>query len=174
MSLVAPMIKAVLLLPVMVVIVIPGVLLWLTGGIVDWGLGDPYRWFLLVGAVLLTTYGLWMAYRTCTLFLRVGRGTPAPWDPPQQLVIEGPYRYVRNPMMSSVFALLGAECLVLGCVAIVGWTVFFIVLNTIYIPLSEEPALEKRFGEAYREYKRDVPRWIPRMSAYDPSDGGSL
>lgn len=158
------MAKALLLLPGVVLGVVPAALLWFSGGPRwVWGLEGGPHGIALGAAVLLGVYGLWMAARTMGLFWRVGRGTPAPWDPPEALVVEGPYRYVRNPMMSAVFALLGTETLVFGSWAVGAWMAFFIVGNAIYLPLFEEPGLEQRFGEAYREYRRNVPRWIPRL-----------
>jgi protein-S-isoprenylcysteine O-methyltransferase Ste14 len=66
------------------------------------------------------------------LFVQVGRGTPAPWDPPQRLVVEGPYRYVRNPMISSALMMLAGEVLLLGSWPIAVWLLAFFVGNTLY------------------------------------------
>lgn len=168
MGLLVPMIRAVLLLPVTVLVLVPGLLLWLVDGPRwFWDLPGPQRWMLYVPVNLLAAYGFWMGCWTCSLFLRVGRGTPAPWDPPRELVIRGPYRFVRNPMMSAVFALLISESLATGSRAIVAWTAVFVVGNLFYIPLSEEPGLVKRFGASYEAYRRHVPRWIPRLTPYE-------
>ena len=116
----------------------------------------------------LTATGLGMALAvwTVTLFTQFGQGTPAPWDPPQKLVVRGPYRYVRNPMITSVLFMLGAEALLLQSWPIFFWLVFFYLANVIYFPLFEERSLEKRFGEDYRIYKKYVPRWIPRSTPW--------
>ena len=90
----------------------------------------------------------------------------APWDPPARLVITGLYRHVRNPMIMGVFCVLLAEVLAFQSTALAAWTAFAVALNLFYIPLSEEPALEHRFGDRYREYKRNVPRWIPRRAPW--------
>ena len=100
------------------------------------------------------------------LFARVGKGTLAPWDPTQRLVVVGPYRHVRNPMISSVVSMLLGESLVLGSRVVLFWTVFFAVVNHAYFVLLEEPGLERRFGADYRKFKASVPRWVPRATPW--------
>ena len=100
------------------------------------------------------------------LFATHGHGTPAPWDPPRRLVVLGPYRHVRNPMISGVVLFLIAEALVSRAPALAGWAAVFALANAVYFPLVEEPALVRRHGEAYRRYKRYVPRWIPRLTPW--------
>ena len=100
----------------------------------------------------------------------VGAGTPAPWAPPQRLVVRGPYRHVRNPMIASVLLMLGAESLFFGSWHLVGWLLVFFLGNAIYFPLVEERALERRFGNDYRLYKANVPRWIPSWRSWDAID----
>jgi len=92
-----------------------------------------------------------------------GRGTLAPWDPPKHLVVDGPYRYVRNPMISGVVFILFSEAMLLLSPAHLAWASLFLLLNLIFIPLIEEPELESRFGDSYREYCRHVSRIIPRL-----------
>ena len=75
----------------------------------------------------------------------------------------GPYRYVRNPMISGVAVMLLGEALFHGSWVIGIWFGVFVYINHVYCILSEEPGLEKRFGESYRAYKKEVPRWIPRL-----------
>ena len=117
--------------------------------------------------VLLAVAGFAMAVWTVRLFASVGEGTPAPWAPPPRLVVRGPYRHVRNPMISSVIVMLAAESLLFGSWYLAGWMVVFFVLNIIYFSRVEEPALEQRFGDSYRLYKANVPRWIPRWRPWD-------
>ena len=105
--------------------------------------------------------GLVFTAWTMTLFGSVGKGTPAPWDPPERLVVVGPYRHVRNPMNSGMVLILGAESLFFGSWYLAGWMCVFFAFLAIYFPLFEEPGLERRFGDAYRQYKANVPRWIP-------------
>jgi len=92
----------------------------------------------------------------------------APWNPPQHLVVGGPYRYVRNPMISGGLFILLAEALFFGSSPLWGLLAVFFVLNLVYIPLVEEPGLGRRFGQDYIRYKQNVPRWIPRLTPYSP------
>jgi len=101
-------------------------------------------------------------------FASRGRGTLAPWDPPRHLVVSGPYRYVRNPMISGVIFILIGEALFLHSQPHGWWAATFLLINLIYIPLMEEPMLEARFGEEYREYRRHVRGLIPRVRPWDP------
>ena len=84
------------------------------------------------------------------------------------LVVRGPYRYVRNPMISGVAFVLFGEAMMLRSVPHVGWALAFLVINLVFIPLFEEPGLEARFGEPYREYVRKVPRILPRLRTWKP------
>jgi protein-S-isoprenylcysteine O-methyltransferase Ste14 len=115
--------------------------------------------------------GLTLAASTVRLFSTRGRGTPAPWDPPRKLVVQGPYRHVRNPMISAVLAMLAAEALLLQALPLAAWMAFFFAANAVYFPLVEEQGLERRFGDDYRVYKANVPRWIPRLTPWTPPQG---
>jgi protein-S-isoprenylcysteine O-methyltransferase Ste14 len=97
--------------------------------------------------------------------MTVGNGTLAPWNPPQYLVIQGVYRHVRNPMIAGIFFILLGEAVVAASLPLLVWFLVFVVINSLYIPLSEEPGLVKRFGSDYLTYKQNVPRWIPRSRA---------
>ena len=116
--------------------------------------------------ILLFVSGLLLSLLCIWLFLYIGRGTIMPWDPTRKLVAVGPYQYVRNPMISGVIAMLVGQALFFGSVAIGILAAVFFLINHVYFIYSEEPGLEKRFGESYREYKRNVPRSIPRSSPY--------
>jgi protein-S-isoprenylcysteine O-methyltransferase Ste14 len=87
----------------------------------------------------------------------------APWDPTKKIVVVGPYQFMRNPMISGVACMLLGQVLFHGSWVLGFWAGIFITINHIYFVLSEEPGLEKRFGEPYRVYKANVPRWIPRV-----------
>jgi protein-S-isoprenylcysteine O-methyltransferase Ste14 len=108
--------------------------------------------------------------QTILTFIRIGRGTLAPWSPTRKLVVGGMYAYVRNPMILGVITVLVGESLMLSSVGILTWAILVFLINTVYFVFSEEPGLEKRFGEEYREYKRDVPRWIPRRKPWRPAE----
>ena len=128
----------------------------------SWAGGSPST-ILSAGGAVVFLCGLSLFLWCLRLFIRVGRGTLAPWDPTRQLVAVGPYRYVRNPMISSVATMLLGESIFFQSRLLALWCCAFVAVNHIYFVLSEEPALEKRFGRDYREYKRSVPRWVPRL-----------
>jgi len=77
-------------------------------------------------------------------------------------VVFGPYRSVRNPMIGSALLVLLGESIAFGSIGIFAWFVLCFGANHLFFVFWEEPALEKRFGEEYRVYKKNVPRWIPR------------
>ncbi|HJU75077.1 MAG TPA: methyltransferase [Gemmatimonadaceae bacterium] len=125
---------------------------------------------LQVLGVSVLALGLLLFFASLRRFATEGKGTLAPWDPPRRLVVRGPYRYVRNPMISGVLLVLLGESLLLLSRAHLSWAILFFVINAIYIPLLEEPQLAARFGVSYDEYRRHVPRLIPRVR---PWEGGS-
>lgn len=116
--------------------------------------------------------GLTLFATSLRRFAVEGKGTLAPWDPPARLVLTGPYRYVRNPMISGVLFVLLAEALILRSRVHAEWFLVFLVVNAIYIPLLEEPMLVARFGEPYREYCRHIHRFWPRWHPWSPSGRG--
>jgi protein-S-isoprenylcysteine O-methyltransferase Ste14 len=120
----------------------------------------------IAGTSLVFLIGLTLFATSLYEFATRGRGTLAPWDPPRELVVRGPYRYVRNPMITGVVCVILAEAMLLQSRSLATWALTFVLINAIYIPLLEEPQLAQRFGDAYREYCRNVPRLIPRLSAW--------
>jgi protein-S-isoprenylcysteine O-methyltransferase Ste14 len=154
--------RAVLLLPGTVIVVIPATILYATG--VHW---PPTRIVLPVIGSVFALLGLILMALTSRLFTKVGHGTLAPWNPPQRFVVRGVYRHVRNPMMLGVFCILLGEAVFFGCLPLLGWLAVAVLVNVIYIPLSEEPGLAKRFGDDYLLYKENVPRWIPRLTPWE-------
>lgn len=98
-----------------------------------------------------------------SLFATKGKGTLAPWDPPREFVAVGPYRYMRNPMITGVCTMILGEALFFNSRAVAVWLLIFLAINQTYFMVLEEPDLERRFGEAYGRYKASVPRWIPRI-----------
>ena len=119
--------------------------------------------------VLLTILGLGFFGASLFRFAADGRGTLAPWDPPRALVVRGPYRYVRNPMISGVLLVLAGESLLLLSWPHAAWTAFFLAANLAFIPFVEEPQLVRRFGAPYQEYCRHVPRVVPRLRPWTPN-----
>lgn len=96
-------------------------------------------------------------------FARRGRGTLAPLDPPRDLVVRGPYRFVRNPMYLSVVTIVLGEALMAGSRALLLYGAGFAVLATLMVMGYEEPGLRGRFGASYVAYCGRVRRWLPRL-----------
>ena len=113
--------------------------------------------------VLLIGVGLVLVIWTIALFVVEGRGTLAPWDPTTALVVRGPYRHMRNPMITGVVCILAGEALVFGSWPLVVLLGLVALVNAIYMPLVEEPGLRCRFGSEYDTYRANVPRWVPRL-----------
>lgn len=157
---------AILVLPFTVAVGIP---LWLARrDMITFRVGsDAFELLQQVAELCLLTVGGILFVASLRRFAVEGRGTLAPWDPPRRLVVRGPYRYVRNPMISGVvFALFGEALLLLSRPHLM-WALIFAGINCVYIPLLEEPMLAARFGEDYREYCRHVPRLVPRLRPWD-------
>jgi protein-S-isoprenylcysteine O-methyltransferase Ste14 len=162
-------ISAILALPFVMAILVPLLLVTLTGTFnPGWRLPFPADVLVVLLGASLIAGGLLLVVTTVKLFITAGRGTLAPWDPTQRLVVTGVYRYVRNPMISGVFTVLLGEGLLLGSLPVLVWALGFAVVNMIYIPLKEEPGLRQRFGDEYLEYARHVPRWLPRRTPWTP------
>jgi protein-S-isoprenylcysteine O-methyltransferase Ste14 len=123
-------------------------------------LGDPRQ---LLGSAAIAA-GVLLLGACIWEFARRGHGTLSPLDPPATLVVQGLYRYVRNPMYLSVTTIVLGEALLIGSVAlVVYWAVWFVAVNLIVLGY-EEPALRRQFGSSYEEYTRRVGRWIPRLA----------
>jgi len=154
-----------LALPFIVTVVLP-FLLYRTGAHL---MQVPPDVFKVVGTTVYAL-GLSMQLYTTFLFGQYAQGTLAPWQPTQKLVIRGPYRYCRNPMITGVLAMLLGEALFFNALAILIWACIFFAMNTMYFIFKEEPALLARFGDSYAEYKKHVPRWVPRFRPYRTGD----
>jgi protein-S-isoprenylcysteine O-methyltransferase Ste14 len=139
----------------MVTVVIPALILWSTG--VETSVLSA------IFGVLLIAAGLALAVWTWTLFAREGHGTLAPWEATRRLVVRGPYKYVRNPMITGVALIFGGEAVLFQSWPLVILLVLFIAVNAIYFQLVEEPGLRHRFGAEYDDYRARVPRWLPRL-----------
>jgi len=96
-------------------------------------------------------------------FSWLGRGTPAPIDPPRALVARGPYRVVRNPMYVGVGTVLVGEAMLLLSETLAIYTLVVGILFHLFVVVIEEPLLRAKFGASYEEYCHLVPRWIPRL-----------
>jgi len=149
--------RDILLLPVMVTVIIP------------YFIGKPENQpsgYLQFAGLVLGVAGLSLFLFTVILFKLIGRGILAPWSAKQRLVVIGPYRYCRNPMITGVFLILFGESVFFWSSALLSYAFIFFVINTIYFLLVEEPGLQERFGSDYDAYKVNVPRWFPRLRPY--------
>jgi protein-S-isoprenylcysteine O-methyltransferase Ste14 len=154
------------ILPFTALCVIPAAILWATRFRMGWGLGLPWDAVIVLAGAVLMGNGLYYLSITIWLFINIGRGTLAPWSPTKKLVVIGPYRHVRNPMISGVLMTLLGESIVVGSIGIFIWFLLFFISNHIYFVYSEEPGLARRFGPEYLVYKKNVPRWIPRLQPW--------
>src|SRR5688572_4294080 len=98
--------------------------------------------------------------------VRKGRGTPAHVDPPKKLIVNGLYRYVRNPIYVGALLVQLGFILWSGSGLMIVYFLLFTLAYQILIVLIEEPILRHMFGEEYLAYCRQVPRWIPKISSF--------
>jgi protein-S-isoprenylcysteine O-methyltransferase Ste14 len=154
-------VRAVALLPFVVTVVVPGLLIWRRGF-------DLAAWPLVLLGVVLVVLGVVLVTWTVVLFASIGRGTLAPWDPTARLVVAGPYRHARNPMISGVLSIVLGEAALFASTALLVWFAAVLAVNAVYFPLVEEPGLRKRFGAEYDVYRANVPRWLPRIGPWEP------
>jgi len=168
----------------MALILIPLLILWLTRGTLLGAAPVSFSSFFFMIALVFAAFGLLLFVWTVRLFRRQGEGTLAPWDPPKEFVALGPYRHARNPMLTGVLFIMIAEAVLFNSLGLALWAALFFAINTVYLAVSEERGLAKRFGETYGRYKENVPRWVPRLTPWqdapspettrleEPSDDG--
>ncbi|MDD5610588.1 MAG: isoprenylcysteine carboxylmethyltransferase family protein [Candidatus Omnitrophica bacterium] len=118
---------------------------------------------LMSVGILVSLMGVSLILWTIFLFKRYGKGTPNPTIPPKELVIRGPYKIVRNPMV------LGGAMILFGEV-VVYYSLFLLLISILYVIITyfnamfvEEPELKKRFGQPYEQYLKEVPRFLPNI-----------
>jgi protein-S-isoprenylcysteine O-methyltransferase Ste14 len=117
--------------------------------------------------MIITSVGTAIAFWCIFTFAFVGRGTPAPFDPPRRLVIRGPYRFVRNPMyIGAILTLLGVA-LFYGSLSILIYACVFFLATHLFVVLYEEPTLRQTFRSDYEAYCRRVSRWWPSIRMKD-------
>jgi protein-S-isoprenylcysteine O-methyltransferase Ste14 len=139
-------------------VVIPYLLLRLFGSQFDLGHIRLLALIFFIPGVAIITW--------CFIdFIRRGRGTPAPYDPPRRLVVAGLYRYVRNPQYIGVVLVLLSEALFFGSWILLGYVAFFGIGYHLFVRFYEEPTLNRLFGEDYARYCATVPRWIPKRDS---------
>ena len=128
----------------------------------------PSTILLIIGLVAVI-FGLALLIITIRLFILIGNGTIMPWDPTNRLIVTSIYCNVRNPMILRLIIIQAGEAILFASYGIALLAVLNFVINTIFFIYSEEPGLEKRFGPEYIEYKKNVPRWIPRLKPWRPT-----
>ena len=119
-----------------------------------------------VAAMLLGASGAALALTCILTFALIGRGTPAPFDPPRRLVIQGPYRLVRNPMYGGAGLMLFGAALFYQSAPLAGYAGLFLLVTHLFVVLYEEPTLEQTFGNDYETYCRRAGRWWPKRHAH--------
>jgi protein-S-isoprenylcysteine O-methyltransferase Ste14 len=139
-----------------VLVFLPGQVLRWSGIVGPAALGAPQ-----IGAMIVGAAGAVLALWCVFAFALVGKGTPAPFDPPRKLVVAGPYRFVRNPMYVGAALALGAAALFYGSLALLGFTGLFLVATHLFVIGYEEPTLRRLFGPEYESYCGRVRRWWP-------------
>jgi len=159
--------KVVLILPGNVLITIPFLIFLFARNYYSFYLVG-FDNFLFYVAMFFLALGLFLAiWSVRTFYTKGGDGTPGPWRPVSNLIISGPYRYVRNPMILGVVNLLLFETALFSSISFLLWAIVFFVGNIIYFIFFEEKELIKRFGEDYEEYKNEVPMLFPKFSPYN-------
>ena len=134
----------------------------------------PYRLALAdktlldFGIIHYLAFPLWLIGTLVIIWCSVdmvskGRGTPAHFDPPKALIINGLYRYIRNPIYLGALLVQLGFILWFGSGIMICYFLFFVLAYYIMIVFIEEPVLKNKFGAAYDAYSKNVPRWIPRL-----------
>ena len=116
-----------------------------------------------VAGILVAVAGGALALWCIVAFALVGKGTPAPFDPPRHLVVAGPYRYVRNPMYIGAGLALAGAAMFYGSLLLLGYVGAFLLATHTFVVLYEEPTLTRLFGQQYSAYRTRVRRWLPRF-----------
>jgi protein-S-isoprenylcysteine O-methyltransferase Ste14 len=122
-----------------------------------------FRYLALLPILFGACVECWCAWD----FAMKGRGTPAPFDPPKELVARGLYRRVRNPMYVGVMSILAGEALFFSSVFTITYSLIVFAGFNLFVLFYEEPTLRRKFGESYERYCRTVPRWLPLLKVGD-------
>lgn len=128
----------------------------------DASLGISFPRWMLIPGVLCMALGAPIALACIATFVVRGRGTPAPFDAPRQLVAAGPYRWVRNPMyLGAGLVVVGYGFYVRSVSVLVLVTAMWIAIH-LFVYFYEEPTLRTKFNGSYENYCHEVSRWMPR------------
>ena len=130
------------------------------------GVGAPPPFGVVQGiGVALTVAGVVLALSCVLTFVRIGKGTPAPFDPPRRLVNRGPYSFLRNPMYVGAGAALAGAALYYRSLPLFAYAAAFMLAAHLFVVAYEEPVLRAKFGDDYAAYCRRVARWLPHARA---------
>jgi protein-S-isoprenylcysteine O-methyltransferase Ste14 len=138
---------------------------WITGFRVP--ASEPVWQRVVAGLLILA--GLVPLLASIRRFITVGRGTLMPAIPTERLVVSGLYRYVRNPMYLGVLTSLCGESLLIRTGTLVDYTLVIWLMFHLFVIAYEEPALGRQHPGDYPRYKRNVRRWLPRLTPWDDS-----
>jgi protein-S-isoprenylcysteine O-methyltransferase Ste14 len=116
-----------------------------------------------VAGMVVAAAGAALALWCVIAFASIGRGTPAPFDPPRRLVIQGPYHFVRNPMYVGAGLALAGAALFYESLPLMGYSVLFLLAAHLFVVWYEEPTLRRTFGQEYEAYCRRVRQWWPSL-----------
>jgi protein-S-isoprenylcysteine O-methyltransferase Ste14 len=122
-----------------------------------------------VVGVLLIVAGVPVLLDSFARFAIQGLGTPAPVFPTRHLVVQGPYRFVRNPMYVGVLMVVTGQVLFFGSPPLFEYGAFLWLGFHLFVIGYEEPTLRATFGDEYETFCAHVPRWIPHISPWDHS-----
>lgn len=133
-----------------------------------WRADAPFLGLLALVALgwVLIVFGALILLESFGRFALQGGGTPAPPFPNERLIVSGFYRYVRNPMYVAVLALIIGQALVFGSLALIAYSALIFLAFHIFILNYEEPTLRRTYPRDYETYFANVPRWIPRFTAW--------
>src|ERR1043166_5469826 len=139
------------------------ILVYLPSRFARWsGIVEPARTGAAqIAGMILVAVGTVIALWCVLTFVFIGKGTPAPFDPPRKLVIRGPYRFVRNPMYIGAGMTLAGAALFYESLSIFIYTCLFFLITHLFVVLYEERTLRRTFADDYEEYCRRVRRWWP-------------
>ena len=139
-----------------------------------WNVQAPLLGVPLVRALgaFLVVFGIIVVVDSFARFAFQGLGTPAPVFPTRHLVVTGFYRYVRNPIYLAAVSLILGEGLILGNVNVLTYGVLAWLGTHGFVVAYEEPTLRETFGAEYDAFCSNVPRWLPRLRAWNPHQRG--
>lgn len=141
---------------------------WIPYALTRWRIQPPLLGWSAVRVVggLVVALGAAGLIECFRRFVVEGRGTPAPIAPPEELVVSGLYRHVRNPMYVAVVAAIVGQALFFGAIRLLGYAVAVWLVFHAFVVLYEEPKLRQMFGGEYDAYRANVPRWWPRVTSW--------